>query len=538
MADNIFRSYRRRDQLTRGEADTAARESAGDPLAELARLIGQSDLNGEFAGNARQTEGFDDSAPAPEVDWAAADDGYAEQSHEAEERYAPPRLSASYRSDPADAASWPRDGEYENEVAAGGRYSDPAGAFDRAGEHARDNAMLHDVHDGDEQEPEVFRGQRLPAWPDGHHEADDQEHDGAQSYAADQYDDEAPRRRQRSGAVLIMAVLGLVVLGSAGAFGYRAMFGGLLLPSLPPIIKAAVGPNKIVPNHAVSEAGASSQAAATAEGSGEKLVSHQEQPVDIPPANSAPRVVSTIPVLSASPNLALPGSQPPAALGVVAAPSVVPAAAAPAPALAPTAPVPRPASPPAAAASAAPKKIHTVTIRPDQLGDANAAAAPPAHAARPAKTHQTAPRPSTHSALQTGSAGPLAIVPARDDAAWPPPPRTRTAMARPSTPTTPMPLTSAPVDTAPSAPSLRGGRYAVQVTSQRSEASAQAAFRSLQAKFPGQLGGHKPIIRRADLGAKGVYYRALVGPFASVEQAAGLCSRLKAAGGNCIIQRN
>ena len=46
------------------------------------------------------------------------------------------------------------------------------------------------------------------------------------------------------------------------------------------------------------------------------------------------------------------------------------------------------------------------------------------------------------------------------------------------------------------------------------------------------------MFRRADLGAKGVYYRALVGPFASAEQASSLCSSLKAAGGSCIIQRN
>jgi SPOR domain len=67
--------------------------------------------------------------------------------------------------------------------------------------------------------------------------------------------------------------------------------------------------------------------------------------------------------------------------------------------------------------------------------------------------------------------------------------------------------------------------YAVQVTSERSESRAQAAFRSLQAKYPNQLGGHQPIIRRADLGAAGIYYRALVGPFASAEKAAKLCSR-------------
>jgi len=44
--------------------------------------------------------------------------------------------------------------------------------------------------------------------------------------------------------------------------------------------------------------------------------------------------------------------------------------------------------------------------------------------------------------------------------------------------------------------------------------------------------------RRADLGAGGIYYRALVGPFASAEKAAKLCSGLKAAGGNCVILKN
>ena len=45
------------------------------------------------------------------------------------------------------------------------------------------------------------------------------------------------------------------------------------------------------------------------------------------------------------------------------------------------------------------------------------------------------------------------------------------------------------------------------------KAAAQAAFRALQAKYPNQLSGRQAIIRRADLGAAGIYYRALVGPF-------------------------
>jgi cell division protein FtsN len=87
-------------------------------------------------------------------------------------------------------------------------------------------------------------------------------------------------------------------------------------------------------------------------------------------------------------------------------------------------------------------------------------------------------------------------------------------------------------------PRVLGGGYAVQVTSERSESRAQAGFRVLQAKYPNQLGGRQPIIRHVDLGATGTYYRALVGPFASAEKAARFCSGLKAAGGNCIIQKN
>src|SRR5207245_11072863 len=77
-------------------------------------------------------------------------------------------------------------------------------------------------------------------------------------YQADEYqyaeDEAAPavhsyqRARKpgrRTALVAVMAVFGLVVVGSAGAFGYRAMFGGSVLPTLPPIIKASSGPNKI-----------------------------------------------------------------------------------------------------------------------------------------------------------------------------------------------------------------------------------------------------------------------------------------------------
>jgi hypothetical protein len=79
--------------------------------------------------------------------------------------------------------------------------------------------------------------------------------------------------------------------------------------------------------------------------------------------------------------------------------------------------------------------------------------------------------------------------------------------------------------------------YSVQVSSQSSESDARNAYKSLQTKYPQELGSYEAVIHRADLGDKGVYYRALVGPFDSGEAAFEMCSRLKAAGGSCIIQR-
>jgi hypothetical protein len=78
----------------------------------------------------------------------------------------------------------------------------------------------------------------------------------------------------------------------------------------------------------------------------------------------------------------------------------------------------------------------------------------------------------------------------------------------------------------------------VQISSQRNEADAQASYRAMQSKFPAVLGSHAPIIRRADLGDKGVYYRAMVGPFGTSDEAAQLCTALKNAGGQCVIHRN
>ncbi len=78
----------------------------------------------------------------------------------------------------------------------------------------------------------------------------------------------------------------------------------------------------------------------------------------------------------------------------------------------------------------------------------------------------------------------------------------------------------------------------MQVSSQKSEADALASYKVLQGKYSGILGPRAPVVRRADLGDKGVFYRALVGPFGTTDEATQFCVNLQSAGGKCIVQRN
>ena len=89
----------------------------------------------------------------------------------------------------------------------------------------------------------------------------------------------------------------------------------------------------------------------------------------------------------------------------------------------------------------------------------------------------------------------------------------------------------------PSAEGAANG-FVVQLSSQKTESEAQSSFRSLQAKFPNELGGRQPLIRRADLGSKGVFYRTMIGPFASAQEASQFCATYKAAGGQCVVPNN
>ncbi|HAP11442.1 MAG TPA: SPOR domain-containing protein, partial [Afipia sp.] len=113
--------------------------------------------------------------------------------------------------------------------------------------------------------------------------------------------------------------------------------------------------------------------------------------------------------------------------------------------------------------------------------------------------------------------------------------------ARRAPPPPPPPRGGPPADrqkvAAISPAAVTGGGAYVQVSSQKSEADAKASFKSIQGKYASILGSRTATIHKAEIAGKGTFYRAMVGPFGTNEEAAAFCGNLKTAGGQCVVQR-
>lgn len=81
------------------------------------------------------------------------------------------------------------------------------------------------------------------------------------------------------------------------------------------------------------------------------------------------------------------------------------------------------------------------------------------------------------------------------------------------------------------------GAYVVQISALRDEKSAKAAWRLLEKRFPAVLGGHALDIEKADLGAKGTWFRVRAAGFETRTKAAGACAKLKAGGQDCMVKK-
>ena len=321
----------------------------------------------------------------------------------------------------------------------------------------------------------------------------------------DEFYDDEPRGNRRKGLLTVVAVLGLAVVGTAGAFGYRSVFSGTRSATPPPVIRASGEPSKVAPPPVTQDPspGKFSYDRFGDAGKDEKVVRREEKPVDLTKA-AVPPPASTVATKSTM------AGNPPSAIGE-------------------------------------PRRVRTVPIRPEQGGDVASAAPsqqPPSAAPRQINSNANAsasvpdaasrvpPRAAPARPAPAAPAGnaPLSLSPDANNA-----PAVAVPAAAPPMRVAPPParVAAAPVQAPPAA---SGGGYAVQVSSQRSEAEAESAYRGIQSKYSGVLSGQPHQVRRADLGAKGVYYRAVVGPFGSRDEAVQLCTSLKQAGGDCVVQ--
>ena len=469
--DNTLRPYRSSDPYRRAAEPSRPSEeaSARDPLAELARLLGQSDPFADFGrSNSRQgqQEAHDAPATAPE-DWPSAP--------AREPQFAVGGAQGRWAQ--GSSQEWSQESSQESSQ----DYYSPAAQSEAQGSDSR---FYDELHVGADQQTHYCDDNRTD---DGQHDA--QETEGEYYYQDDDvpldphedamYDD-APRARRGGGLVTAVALIGCAVFGTAGAYAYRSYFANPSSTQPPPVITADNStPTKIVPAGAGDPQSINVAQDRSANPDKEQIVSKQEEPVALKDlaTQAAPRAVLPAPVAQG------------------------------------------------ANASTEPKKIRTVVIRPD-ASDASGkpVSSQPAAAPRPAAA-PAAPKAATASAARNG--GPISLEPQPSEPAAAPAARTRTAAAPP-----------APARAAPEATESTAGGFVVQLSSQKSEAEAQSSFRSLQAKFPNELGDLQPIIRRADLGSKGVFYRTLVGPFTSAQEASQFCANYKAAGGQCVVPNN
>jgi hypothetical protein len=90
-----------------------------------------------------------------------------------------------------------------------------------------------------------------------------------------------------------------------------------------------------------------------------------------------------------------------------------------------------------------------------------------------------------------------------------------------------------PLPPAASKPPASASAHAVQLGAYRGDEEARKAFAILQKKHA-ELADRSPVIVRADLGAKGIFYRLRIGGFSGAEAAGAFCRGLTAKGQACL----
>src|SRR6185437_5160986 len=160
----------------------------------------------------------------------------------------------------------------------------------------------------------------------------------------------------------------------------------------------------------------------------------------------------------------------------------------------------------------------------------------PAIIAAPAKAVAAAPeaKPAPAPAEVKAPAAPAA-KPAPKPAASPSSVAAATAPPRTLPSAAPAKPVGVPAPSPAATPAPASGAYVLQIGAYKSQAEADAAWKTYSRAHAALLSGYGPDVQKADLGDKGTWYRLRIAGFSDKDAASALCDRLKAEQGACFL---
>lgn len=117
-----------------------------------------------------------------------------------------------------------------------------------------------------------------------------------------------------------------------------------------------------------------------------------------------------------------------------------------------------------------------------------------------------------------------------------PAPTTVTTPSLASTTPNTRPSASAGTSSASATVSALSGSHLVQVGAFGSNSEAMQNWSRMQSRLGDYVNGKAADVERADLGARGVYHRLRIGPFATADDAKTYCMGLKERGQDCLVK--
>ena len=487
-----FNEIERQLAQTRTAPAPAAPASRNDPLAELARIVGQDDPFQSLLAH--------DGSARPRQQSSGADDLFA-------------------RRDAGASASQPRGQQGGYSDPGYDRVVDPRGATQAHSYPSASSAQGEAAYDGQDAYGNGGYGQEY--------------YDEAEAQQASSYGQAEPmsypvaeKRRSRKGLAAVGAVVvaGLVGAGAAYVSSGRSASGE---SGAPPLVMATSAPTKVqpqnpggveIPNQNKQIYERASQTPQAKDAKESKIVNREEQPVDVKQAVRMNGVTADATGATVSPPAA-PAQQPAGALSL-----------------------------------GEPRRVRTIAIRPDgtliqpqpEAGSARQGPIPLPAMTLPAEARSAPPAqatPAGSTPVQVASAQPVSVQP-RPAASTPVAASATPAASRPvpaaATPTSgSSPQRVASVEPVPTAPATGtegvAGGYVVQLGLANSEAAAGTTLAQLQRKHP-DLNGKPSMIRKAEVNGNTIY-RVRIGPLAK-EEASSLCSKVQGQGGQCFVAKN